>query len=184
MNVSIKRAALLTFGCALLATGSLQAQGLGVRVTASLPEGDFGNGTFLSNQVGYGVGAHLAIGVPGGALVPRADYTVYKNAGNGNARANMLQAGIDYDFYFTRGDNVGPYLGVGAGYGSTKFQQDTPQFNDTPNNIFYGAQLGCMFNHHLGTELRYTYAEYKTHFSGSVPNWTAPTLNLSLILQF
>jgi hypothetical protein len=96
----------------------------------------------------------------------------------------MLQAGVDYDFYFRRGDTAGPYLGGGAGYGSTKFQQDTPQFNDTPNNIFYAGQVGYMFNHHVGAEVRYTYAEYKAHFSGSVPNQTAPTLNASLVLQF
>ena len=126
----------------------------------------------------------LAIAVPGGTLVPRADYTVFKNAGNGNARASMLQVGLDYDFYFIGSDKLGPYLGAGAGYGSTLFQQDTPQLSDTPNTIFYAGQLGCMFTHHLGTELRYTYAEYKTSFGGPVANWTAPTVRLSLILQF
>jgi len=173
-------------GLLSLGAPALRADGvdLGMKLTGSIPEGDLAANTYLNNKVGYGGGLHLAISVPGGKLVPRVDYTSYQNNDNGQAKAQMLQAGVDYDFYFSPGRTTGPYLGVGAGWGSTKFQQTTPQFNDTPNNIFYGGQLGCMFTRHIGTELRYTYAEYKTHFSGPVPDWTAPTLNLSLILQF
>ena len=186
MNYMAKISVVSTLALVALGASPLRAQGvtLGGQLTASVPEGDLGNNRFMNNQLGYGGGLHLAIGVPGGALVPRVDYTSYQNNGNGNAKATMLQAGVDYDFYFRKEDNTGPYLGVGAGYGSTKFQQYTPHLNDTPNNIFYGAQAGYMFNHNVGTEVRYTYAEYKTHFSGPVPNWTAPTLNVSLILQF
>jgi hypothetical protein len=73
-----------------LGGGSLQAQelALGIKATGSVPKGDLGSNTFLDSKLGYGGGVHLAIGVPGGALVPRVDYTVYENHGNGNARAN------------------------------------------------------------------------------------------------
>jgi hypothetical protein len=163
---------------------TLQAQGLGIKLTASAPKGDLGDSTFLDNKVGYGVGVHLAIPFPGGTLVPRVDYTEYKNADTTNVKAKMLQAGLDYDFYFYQAEYTGPYLGVGLGYGSTKFELDTPHFNDTPNNIFYGAQAGFMFTRHLGAEIRYTYAEYKPHFSGPPTTYNSPTWNASLILQF
>ncbi|GEM_PF-2124011 len=171
---------------ALTGTQALQAQGLdlGIQATGSIPKGDLGSNSFLDSKLGYGGGVHLAIAVPGGALVPRIDYTEYENHGNGEAKASMLQAGVDYDFYFNRESNTGPYLGVGAGYGSTRFKQATPNLNDTPNNIYYAGQLGYMFTHHLGVEARYTYAEYKPHFSGGTPEYSSPTLNASLILQF
>lgn len=162
----------------------LRAQGFGLKLTASAPEGDLGSRDFLDNKLGYGLGLHLAIPFPGGALVPRADYTEYKNNASNNARARMLQVGVDYDFYFDRQQYTGPYLGIGAGYGSTKFEQDTPHLNDTPNNIFYAAQAGFMFTTHVGAELRYTYAEYKPHFSGPRPTYNSPTWNASFILQF
>jgi hypothetical protein len=73
---------------------------------------------------------------------------------------------------------------VGAGYGSTKFQQATPHLDDTPNNIYYAGQLGYMFTRHLGVEARYTYAEYKPNFNGGTPAYSSPTLSGSLILQF
>ena len=169
----------------MLGTQALQAQelALGIKATGSVPKGDLGDNTFLDSKLGYGAGVHLAIGVPGGALVPRVDYTVYENHGNGDAKASMLQAGVDYDFYFHPG-YTGPYLGVGAGYGSTKFQQDTPHMDDKPNNIYYAGQLGYMFTKNLGAEVRYTYAEYKPSFNGGTPSVTSPTLNASLILQF
>jgi hypothetical protein len=169
----------------LLGTQTLQAQelALGVKVTGSVPKGDLGDNTFLDSKLGYGAGVHLAIGVPGGALVPRIDYTVYDNHGNGGAKATMLQAGVDYDYYFNPG-YTGPYLGVGAGYGSTKFQQDTPRLDDRPNNIYYAGQVGYMFTRNLGAEARYTYAEYKPNFNGGTPSYSSPTLNASLIFQF
>jgi len=186
MNTIRSFAVLSGLGLALLGTSALQAQtqslDLGVRVTASVPKGDLGDKNFLDNKVGYGGGVHLAIVVPGGALVPRVDYTTYKN--RGDAEAKMLQAGVDYDFYFRRMDNTGPYLGVGAGYGSTKFNQASTHLNDTPNNIFYAGQAGYMFTRHLGAEVRYTYAEYKPHFDGPRPTYNSPTWNASLILQF
>ncbi|MDR3669509.1 MAG: hypothetical protein P4L36_01610 [Holophaga sp.] len=177
----------LTSLMALALTGmALPAQGLdfGIKATGSVPKGDLGSNEFLDSKLGYGGGVHLAIAVPGGALVPRLDYTVYENHGNGEAKARMLQAGVDYDFYFNRDTYTGTYLGVGAGYGSTRFKQDTPHLNDTPNNIFYAGQIGYMFSRHLGVEARYTYAEYKPHFSGGTPEYSSPTLNASLILQF
>jgi outer membrane protein W len=188
MNIVRQFAILSGVSLAMLGTPALQAQApgldLGARVTASVPKGDLGDRNFLDNKVGYGGGVFLAIAVPGGALVPRVDYTVYTNSNNNDARAKMLQAGVDYDFYFRRGENTGPYLGVGAGYGSTKFEQNSPHLNDTPNNIFYAGQAGYMFTHHFGAEVRYTYAEYKPNFDGPRPTYNSPTWNASLILQF
>ena len=132
-----------------------------------------------------GLGLHLAIPFPGGALVPRADYTEYKNNASNNARARMLQVGVDYDFYFDRQQYTGPYLGIGAGYGSTKFEQDTPHLNDTPNNIFYAAQAGFMFHHPCGARNCATPTPSTSPiFSGPRPTYNSPTWNASFILQF
>ena len=106
MTITHKLAALPAVAILLLSATGLAAQGidLGGKLTASQPEGQLGNDNFLNGEMGYGYGLHLAIAVPGGALVPRVDYTVYENRPNGNARANMLQAGVDYDFYFRHQD--------------------------------------------------------------------------------
>jgi outer membrane protein W len=178
----------LTSILALVPPGAqaLQAQelALGVKATGSVPGGDLGSNAFLDSKLGYGAGVDLAISVPGGALVPRIDYTVFDNNGNGGVKATMFQAGVDYDFYFNRRTHTGPFVGAGAGYGSTKFQQDTPHLDDTPNTIFYAGQVGYMFTRHVGAEVRYTCAEYKPNFDGGTPTYRSPTLNASLILQF
>ncbi|MGA2081408.1 MAG: outer membrane beta-barrel protein [Holophaga sp.] len=176
--MKIFKALAMVSGVVLAIQGSplLQAQDLafGGKFTVSDPMGDFGDSGFLNNRLGYGVGLQLAIPVPGGALVPRADYTAYKNSGNYDARAQMLQVGVDYDYYFNHQGFAGPYVGAGLGYGSTEFKQNTVPngLDDSPNNIFYAGQLGFMFTHNLGVELRYTYAEYKTHFSGLAVFWS------------
>ncbi len=146
--------------------------------------GDMGDNAFLDSKPGYGGGIHLAIGVPGGALVPRLDYTVYDNQDNDGAKATMLQAGVDYDFHFNRKAFTGPYVGIGAGYGSTKFQRDKPPLNDSPNSIFYAGQVGYIFTRHLGAEFRYTYTKYRPDLGGGPQEYSSPALNCSFILQF
>jgi hypothetical protein len=174
----------------LLASSTLQAQELsyGGQVTLSLPESNLGNSGFLDSKVGGGVGLNMAIAFPGGhTIVPRIDYTVFQNSSKGDAKAQMLQVGADYDYYLlTQQANDGVYVGLGLGYGSTKFQQNTPSgsLNDTPNNIYFAAQAGCMFTRNFGAELRYTYAEYKPEFDGAKSTVDAPTLNASFICRF
>lgn len=189
--MKINTTSALVSGAALmvLASAPLAAQELhyGGQVTVSLPASGLGNSDFLDSKVGGGVGAHMLIGFSGGhALVPRVDYTAYKNSGNGDAKAQMFQAGVDYDYYISRKVNDGFYLGAGVGYGSTKFQQNTPlgQLNDTPDNVYGAAQVGYMFTPNLGVEVRYTYAQYKPEFNGSKASIDAPTANASFVFRF
>ena len=152
------------------------------KATVSVPMGGEGNGYFLDHKVWAGVGVAASIPVfKAGALVPRIDYTMYKNEGSGDAKAQYLKAGFDYDYYFSGKANKGLYAGVGIGEGSTEFQQDG-RAKTNQNHAYGAAQIGSMFTKHAGVELRYTYTEYKTRsFRYTVD---APTLDASFIYRF
>ncbi|MDR3673502.1 MAG: outer membrane beta-barrel protein [Holophaga sp.] len=165
-----------------------QSVSCGGQVTLASPLGDLGAGDHLDHRLGGGGGLHLAIALPGGHIIlPRVDYTAFQDSGHGDARVRMFQAGADYDFFLGRKANEGVYVGVGLGYGSCRFQLNTPagRLDDTPNNVYCAAQVGCMFTRHLGVELRYLQAEYKPGSDGG--GWAtidSPTLNASLIVRY
>jgi hypothetical protein len=174
----------------VLGASALKAQELtyGGQVAVSLPESDLGNRRFLDHKLGYGAGLQLAIAFPGGRMiVPRVDYTAFRNGDNADAKARTFQVGVDYDYFpCTQRANDGLYVGVGLGYGATEFKLNTPvgPQSDTPNNVYYAAQVGCMFTRHLGAELRYVYAQYRPLFCGSDITVDSPTLNASLVCRY
>lgn len=166
----------------------------GGQVTASLPAGPLSSKDWLDGQVGGGVGVHALIGFPGGhAIVPRFDYTYYKKSEDGvDRKVQMYQLDADYNYFFSRHVNQGPYVGGGVGVGTTKFELTGLGYHsdDTPTTVFGAASAGWMFTPHLGAELRYTWSRYKpdvTDFSPrgytGKPQVDAPTLNASLIIR-
>jgi hypothetical protein len=164
-----------------------QALSVGGQVTLAEPLGDLGARGALDHHPGGGAGLHLAIAFPGGhAILPRIDYTAFRDPGNGDARARMFQAGADYDFFPGGKANQGAYLGLGLGYGSCRFQLDTPagRLNDRPNNVYLAAQVGWMFTRNLGAELRYLHVEYKPDSDSGWATIDSPSVNASLMVRY
>lgn len=175
---------LATAAALMICAPAAQAQevAFGAKATVSVPLGGEGNKQFLDHKVGAGVGVAASIPVSkAGALVPRIDYTMYKNEDYRDAKAQVLKVGFDYDYYFSGKANKGLYAGVGVGEGATEFQQ-AGRVKSNQNDGYYAAQVGSMFTKHLGAELRYTYTEYKTRsFRYEVD---APSLDASFIYCF
>ena len=175
---------LATAAALMICAPAAQAQAVAynAKATISVPMGGEGNGYFLDHKVGAGVGVAAQIPIfKAGSLVPRIDYTMYKNEDYRDAKAQYLKAGFDYDYYFSGKANKGPYAGVGVGEGSTEFQQ-AGRVKSNQNAAYYAAQVGTMFTKHMGAELRYTYTEYNTRsFRYQVD---VPTLDASFVYRF
>jgi len=168
---------------------ALEAQALscGAQVTLAYPLGDLGASSALDHHPGGGAGLHLDIAFPGGhSILPRVDYTTFRDSGNGDARARLFLAGADYDYFLGGKANAGAYLGLGLGYGSCRVQLDTPagRLNDTPNNVYIAGQVGCMFTRNLGVELRYLHVEFKPDSDSGWAAIDSPTVSASLIVRY
>lgn len=186
MKLGLRLALCLTG--AALASGQLNAQDIkfGLQGTIAYPTSDLGDKGLLDNSLGYGLGAHLVIGFPGGhAIVPRLDYT-YFDKSSPTRKVQMLQLGADYNYYFSKQVNRGCYVGTGAGFSMAKFEMDLPgrNDNDTPNTVYGAVSAGYMFNPNMGAELRYTYAKYEPELFGTKPEITAPVINATFIYRF
>src|SRR5512133_1454960 len=171
---------------ALLASGPLSAQEIkfGLQGTLAYPTSDLGDRDLLDHSLGYGLGAHMVIGFPGGhAIVPRLDYTHFEKD---NRKVQLLQLGADYNYFFSQQVNRGAYLGAGLGFGLAKFEMDLPgrRADDTPNAVHGSVSAGYMFTPNLGAELRYVHTKYEPELFGTKPEITSPTLNASFIYRF
>lgn len=166
----------------------------GGQVTVSLPAGPLTSKDWLDGQVGGGAGFHMLIGFEGGhAIVPRFDYTYFKKSEDGvDRKVQMYQVGADYNYYFSKQVNQGPYVGAGLGIGTTKFELTGlgSHSDATPTAAYAAASAGWMFTPHLGAEIRSTWSKYKpnvTDFSprgySEKPTVDAPTINASLIIR-
>ena len=179
----------------LLAAGAAQAQDFhpGLQLTVSQPQGDLGDKDQVDMKTGYGAGIHVMIDLKGGhALVPRLDYTMYKNSQDVapgisvDTKVNILMLGLDYNYFISHKANQGFYLDAGLGYGSAKFEAGAMgvSFSDTPNAVYVAAGLGYMFNPNVGAELRYTSAKYEPEFAGTKMSATCPAINASVVFRF
>ncbi len=179
-----------------LAGFPLAAQELhyGGQVTAALPVGPISSKDWLDGQLGGGAGVQLVVAFPGGhAIVPRFDYSYFKKSEDGvDRKVQMFQLGADYNYFFSRTVDLGPYVGGGLGFGSTKFELtgDGYSTSDTPNTAFLAASAGWMFTPHLGAELRYNWSKYKPDVVGFAPRGytgkpdvDSPTINASFIIR-
>lgn len=184
---SAARFALIVCGATLLGI-PLAAQDLrfGLQATLASPLGDLGDKAMLDGSLGYGIGAHAMIGFAGGhAIVPRLDYTYFEKS-SPTRKAQMFQVGADYNYFISGKVNQGLYVGVGVGFGMTKFEVNTPTWSseDTPNTAYGAASAGYMFTPNLGAEIRYTYAKYEPEFYNEKPSISSPTVMASFIYRF
>ncbi|WP_005038251.1 outer membrane beta-barrel protein [Holophaga foetida] len=167
------------------ATASLGAQDLhyGGQATLSLPAGPLGSGQNLDSKLGGGIGGHVFVGLDRGfAVVPRVDYTYFKNSDNHDLKVQSLKVGADCDYFFSRKANEGLYAGLGLGYDRTKFEADSA--DSTTNAVYYAAQAGYMFTKNYGAELRYTYTNNKPEFSGLEQRLSSPVVSASFVCHF
>ena len=178
------------FGLAglLLVAGPLAAQEVqfGLQGTVALPTGDLGDRTYLDQALGYGFGAHAALGFANGhAVVPRLDYTHFVKS-SPTRKVQMLQLGADHTWFPSGKVNQGAYLGAGLGFGLAKFEVDLPGAgaDDTPNTAYGAVSAGYMFTPHMGAELRYTHAKYKPERFGAKPEVTSPAVHASFVYRF
>ena len=116
---------LTAFTLALLAVAFAQAEDtrFGFQATVSKPSGDVGDTDWMDSKLGYGVGLHLLVDLGGGgAIVPRIDYTMYKNDQTigtfitQDARLKILSGGADFHYYFSGEASQGFYVLGGLGY--------------------------------------------------------------------
>ncbi len=196
---------LTTIALALLATSSFaQAEDtrFGLQATVSKPSGDVGNQDWMDGKLGYGIGLHLLVDLGGGAaLVPRIDYTIYKNDRTlggfikKDANLKILSGGADFQYYFSRETTQGFYILGGLGYASGKFESEysAPLIvlnTDGSKGAFYiQAGAGFQFSRNFGVEVRYQSLEFKdvdTTFLGvtSRQDVSSPSLQASAVVRF
>jgi len=195
---------LTAFAFALLTVTAMQAQEsrFGFQATASQPKGDVGNQDWMDSKIGYGVGVHVLADMGGGfALVPRADYTVYKNDRavdafiDQNDKVRILSGGLDFNYYLSGETSHGLYFLAGAGYASAKFDttyvsgSESLNAAGTKGALYLQGGLGMQFNPHFGIECRYQSIKFKdveTTFLGvtGMQDVASPSLQASLVFRF
>lgn len=173
---------------ALWVSGPLSAQDIkfGLQGTIAYPMSDLGDTGLLDNALGYGLGAHMVIGFPGGhAIVPRLDCTFFEQSGP-TRKVQVFQLGADYNYFISQQVNKGAYIGAGLGFGMAKFEMNLPGMSadDTPNTVYGAVSAGYMVTPNMGAELRYTYAKYEPELFGTKPEITSPALHATFVYRF
>lgn len=179
-------AALLTAGSALCAAD------FGFQITASKPGGDLGKAGYQDGKIGLGAGFQMLFDLGGGhALVPRVDYTQYKNDRTQSSitlkrKTRVTSLGMDYEHYFSGTTNVGGYTLLGLGFQSAQIDLEdaTSAYHQNISvkhgAAFIAAGVGYRFVQTVGVELRYIgMSEYKAD-----PTVTGPSLNASVVFRF
>jgi hypothetical protein len=195
---------LTVLALALLAVTTVHAQEsrFGVQGTITQPMGDVGNKDWMDSKLGLGVGVHVLVDMGSGfALVPRADYTIYRNDRavdafvDQNDKVRILTGGMDFNYYFSGTTRQGFYFLAGAGYASATFDTayvsgDTSvTATGTKGAPYLQAGLGLQFGPHFGVECRYQTIKFKdveTTFLGvsSQQDVTAPSVQASITVRF
>ncbi len=168
----------LSLAALLLAAGTgLSAQDFrfGGQATLALPQGDLDD--LMDGKVGYGLGAHLFIGLRDGhALVPRIDYTLFKRSeGSMDIELTALNLGADYNWFASGKAGEGFYALAGVAFSSGRLEV-TGFGSDSEGSLAASVGAGFMFNRNLGAELRYTHAKYD--------DMKAPAIQGSFLFRF
>lgn len=174
-------------GCPLPA----QEINYGGQLTVSLPGSDLGSRTWLHHRLGAGAGVHALIGLEDGyALVPRFDYSSYEKQ---PVKVQVLQLGVDLDYFFSARVNEGPFLGGGLQFGAARFELtgDAGSARATPKAPGAAFIAGWMFTQNLGAEWRWGWSKFKPDLTGPVPSGYpahatvgAQTMNASFLFRY
>lgn len=195
---------LTTFALALLAVSALSAEDVrfGAQATITKPSGDLGGKDWMDSKLGYGVGVHTLFDLGGGAaIVPRIDYTVYKNDQsinaliNQDAKARILSAGADFHFYVGGNASQGFYLLGGLGYARGQFDSSYSagsiqlSAEGSKDAVYFQGGVGLNFTPNIGVECRYQslkFSDVETSFMGIKGRQSidCPSLQASLVLRF
>jgi len=195
---------LTVLAVALLAFTTVQAQDsrFGFQLTVAQPNGDVGNQDWMDSKLGFGAGVHVLCDLGNGfALVPRAEFTQYRNnravdpVVNQDDKVTILSGGLDLNYYFSGDTRRGLYFLAGAGYASGKFDTtysagDTSlNANGTKGALYLQGGLGLQINGNFGIECRYQSIKFNdvdTTFLGvsARQDISAPSLQASIILRF
>lgn len=144
-------ASLVTLSGAAL---SAQDAHFGVQGQVNLPMGDLKD--FVDSKPGVGAGIHGTFDLGSGSVLrPRFDFTVYPKA-TVNAldnKADNLNLGVDYLYYFEGKSSEGFYVTGGAS--AVRWHFDTAGFSETTTRLGVAVGVGYQWNATFGTELRY-----------------------------
>lgn len=168
----------------MLGASTMQAADttFGFQITASKPQSDLDD--FVDGKIGYGGGIHALVDLSNGhGIVPRIDYTVYKESThNLETKFSALNIGADYNYYISQRTGEGFYLLGGLGYSSGKFETSyvTLSSSETKGALYIQAGLGMTFTKNVGAELRYQHVNYS--FEGET--MFAPSVQASFFLRF
>jgi hypothetical protein len=183
--------ALSLIGRPLAAQDSLY---FGAQATVARPLGSLAGTDWMDGQSGAGAGVHVLLGLtPGQALMPRLDYTHFSKSESGVARTvRLYQLGADYDWSLFDDVESGPYLGLGLGLESGRFELSGQGYSASSTSTagYLDGVAGLMVTAHVGAELRFIWSRFDPDLTAFAPrgytgklNLNAPTLNASLIFR-
>lgn len=168
----------LTFVSAQAQSQELKA---GAQASLSLPFGDIAKSGCLDHAPGVGLGAHLIMAYQRGhAVIPRVDCTHFRKSGK--RKIDMFQLGLDYNYFVSGEVNKGLYFGTGLGFAIADFK--SPQITGDSNSFYTTLSGGCLFTKHLGTEIRYSWAQYEPLSAFSDQKASSHTVQTSVLYRF
>ena len=156
----------------------------GKEVTVSDPSGVKSQFGSLDGKFGYGLGIHALIDLKNGhAIVPKIDYTTFKNSQDStvsisgvsmqrtdDVKVTAINLGADYNYFLGGKTSEGFYFLGGLGYSSAKLEATrtarisgqalTASDAPTKSAFYLQAGLGYFFTPRMGAELRYVQTTY------------------------
>lgn len=192
----------LAMSLLIATTLSAQDAHFGLQATVSKPSGDVGNKDWMDSKLGYGIGVHILIPLSDGiAIVPRIDYTMYKNDRtidpfiSNNEKVKILSGGADFHFYLSGKVSKGFYFLGGLGYARGSFNSSyaatglTLTTDGTKGALYLQGGIGVNFTPSIGIECRYQSIQFKdveTTYLGytATQDVSCPSLQASLVLRF
>jgi len=200
---------ILSYAAPLLTVCALQAgdnNGFGFQATVARPAGDMTSKDWMDGKYGYGVGVHGLLDLGGGiALVPRIDYTRYKEDQTltgtlglvkEEAKIEILSGGVDLNFYLSGEARKGFYVLGGLGYARGKFERTynpdaiPGSVAETKSSLYLQAGIGLNFTPNIGLECRYQALKFKNVETSvlDVPvsreDINCPSLQATLLVRF
>ena len=195
---------LTALALALLSASAMQAETplFGFQGTVTKPSGDVGDSEWMDGKVGLGIGVHAMFPMVGGAaIVPRIDYTVYKNDWtrdaniNEEAKIKILSGGADFQYYFSGFANQGFFVLAGLGYASGHFDSSYSynglnlSVSATKGAVYLQGGLGVQFTPYMGVQVSYQslkFTDVETTYLGFTTRQdiSSPSVQASFVMHF